>query len=242
MPASTPLQAYTAKKAIDVKTGKASSSDVTSGAVNMSKMPMKTLKHFTKLKEHMTEGQKKRLLTVLKKLKEEYTGNVGGETDIVDPDNPLVNEDGENAQHHVIAKTFDTKADFDSYVNQRRGIEMTPLEQQSIVNYKDAKPTQQDKFLVKYENTDSFGNNTTTVVKKLKEGNQYCWTAFQKHETAQAEGNPEGQEGHKEPEEMHEQDEVTVDDPIRITKTITFVDETDGSNILSDFLRELGVK
>ena len=40
------------------------------------------LKHFTRVKEYMTEVQKRRLLEILKTLKEEYTGNVGGETDI----------------------------------------------------------------------------------------------------------------------------------------------------------------
>jgi hypothetical protein len=154
-------------------------------------------------------------------------------------------------ERNVVAKTFDTKSDFDSYVNQRRGIEMTPQEQQSILNYKEAKPTQQDKFFVKYETTDDFGNNTTTVIKKLKEGNQFCWTAFAKHETAEEEGKPEGSEegGLKEqapaptnqPQEQPQEDEITVDDPIRITKSITFVDETEGAKILSDFLRKLEI-
>ena len=36
--------------------------------------------------------------------------------------------------------------------------------------------------------------NDTTIIKKLKEGNQFCWTAFSKHESAEEEGNPEGSE------------------------------------------------
>ena len=201
----------------------------------------------------MTEKQKRRLLIGLKSLKERYTGNVGGETDIEYADN-LVSEDEFTAavkpERNVVAKTFDTQGDFDSYANQRRGIEMTPKEQQAVIteqipkpstpstpsnqlqqpipnNNKDitindpiritksitfsddtegadiladfieklelqkSKPTQQDKFFIKYEITDNFGKNETTIIKKLKEGNQFCWTAFSKHESAEEEGNPE---------------------------------------------------
>jgi len=211
----------------------------------------------------MSLEQKQRLLEVLKSLKEEYTGNVGGETDIAHADN-LVGEDAmlNKTERNVIAKTFDTKADFDSYVNQRRGIEITPKEQQAIVGHNRAKPTQQDKFFVKYEKTDDFGNNDTTVIKKLKDGKQFCWTAFSKHETSEEEGNPAGTPGTEvgEPEEPvtkeaasaptvpstpstmpsePQDDEITVDDPIRITKTITFMNDTEGANVMADLLREL---
>ena len=210
----------------------------------------------------MSVEQKRKLLTALRTLKEEYTGNVGGETDITNPDNLTTNEDamGNAPERNVVAKTFDTQADFDSYVNQRRGIEMTPKEIQAILGYKQAKPTQQDRFFVMFETTDSFGNNTTTIIKKLKEGPQFCWTAFSKHETAEEEGKPEGSpEG--EPEPMMKEaapmpstpsqpsnvpsepqdSEVTVDDPIRITKTITFANDTEGANVLGDFLRKLDI-
>ena len=208
------------------------------------------------LKSKMSEDQKRRLLKTLKALKE--GGNVGGETDITNADN-LVAEDeftaAEKPERNVIAKTFDTKADFDSYVNQRRGIEITPRELQSLVTeeipgataqsstqpipsqpsannggeeittvndpiriiksitftdeneganiladlilklgLQKEKPTQRDRFFVKFETTDAFGNNTTVVIKKLKEGTQFCWTAFSKHETAEEEGTPEGSE------------------------------------------------
>lgn len=201
------------------------------------------LKHLIKNKNRLDESGKKKLLHALRLYKEIQE--------------PMMLEDDEQSgeERNVIAKTFDTKADFDSYVNQRRGIEMTPQEQQSILNYKEAKATQQDKFFVKYETTDDFGNNNTTVIKKLKEGNQFCWTAFSKHETAAEEGQPEGSEEgslkeaapmaatpstpSNQPQQPQEDDEVTVDDPIRITKTITFVDETEGAKILGDFLRKL---
>lgn len=270
MPSSTKKQANTAKLAGAVKSGKFPKSKAGPAVKAMAKMPMKKLKHFMKVKECMTVEQKKRLLIALKALKEEVTGNVGGETDIANADN-LVSE--EETERNVVAKTFDTQSDFDSYVNQHRGIEMTPKEQQAILGYKNAKPTQQDKFFVKYETTDGFGNNTTTVIKKLKEGNQFCFTAFSKHETAEEEGQPEdGTEGAPEGSEKEEpelkelapptnnpakppvaqpqsnpqqqtpqDDEVTVNDPIRITKTITFLSDIEGANILGDFLRKLDI-
>lgn len=253
------------------------------------------LKNIRRLKESMSEAQKRRLLISLRSLKEGM-GNIGGETDISNADNLSVSESefttAQKPESKVISKTFDTKGDFDSYVNQRRGIEMTPKEQQSILGYR-TKPTQQDKFFIKYEVTDDFGNNNTTIVKKLKEGNQFCWTAFTKHESAEEEGKPEGSEepniekGEKEeepmlkeryptqstqtpttrikqstpnrttrptpsipsqqtrpsnvPSEPEDSGEVTVNDPIRIIKTRTFMDDNDGSNILSDFLEELDI-
>lgn len=217
------------------------------------------------MKECMTLEQKKRLLIALRSLKEEYTGNVGGETDIANADNLVAEDEFTSAvkpDRNVVAKTFDTEGDFDSYVNQRRGIEITSKEQQAILGYAKTKPTQRDRFFIRYETTDDFGNNDTTVIKKLREGNQFCWTAFTKHETAEEEGKPEGSEkeipekgeeeipkekGNESPKdlELKEQlptnDEFTVNDPIRITKTSTFVDDTQGADILSDFLKKLDI-
>jgi hypothetical protein len=198
------------------------------------------VRNIIKLKECLNPEQKKKmgkLLQYFKTLaKEEVTGNVGGETDIANPDN-FVSEDEVNMERNVVAKTFDTQADFDSYVNQHRGIEMTPKEQQAILGYKNAKPTQQDKFFVKYENTDEFGTNDTTVIKKMKEGNQFVWTAFAKHESAEEEGKPEGAEAVDE----QEGEDLTVNDEIRIMKTITFTSDVDGANVLGDFLRKLDI-
>jgi hypothetical protein len=200
------------------------------------------LKNIKALKDKMTQEQKRKLLIGLRKLKEEYTGNIGGETDITNADNLQVNEDEFTTrvgpETNVIAKTFDTEADFDSYVNQRRGIEITSQEVQSLVSelagqpedsggetevtvddtiritktitfvdeneganiladllikleLQDQKPTETTRYYIKYETTDDFGNNNTTVIKKLKEGNQFCWTAFSKYERAEEEGNPE---------------------------------------------------
>ena len=211
------------------------------------------IKRLKSLKEQMSEEQKRKLLIGLRKFKE---GCIGGETDIPADGNLSVAENeftsgDSRPQPKAIAKTFDTNADFDSYVNQRRGIEMTPKERQALVTelasappaqaapptqatpsnepsqdtetvddkiriQKSApfmddtqgadilsdflaelelsheRPTSGDKFFMKYELTDEFGHNTTTVIKKLKEGGQFCWTAFSKYESAEEEGNPEG--------------------------------------------------
>ena len=217
------------------------------------------------MRDKLSVEQKRRLLVGLHKLKEGYAGT----TDISNADNLQVNEDEFTSnlrpEPKVIAKTFDTEADFDSYVKQRRGIEMTPKEIQAVsvmseqtmpmatpqqpaqppvqqqpqqnqpapantstqqnpeddvtaddkirvqksqtfmddiqgadilsnfladVGLAKEKPTRSDKFHMEYELTDDFGNNTTTVIKKLKEGNQFCWTAFSKYESPEEEGNP----------------------------------------------------
>lgn len=195
------------------------------------------IQRLRELKKRMSEKQKRRLLIGLRKLKDDYTGNVGGETDIAYADNFQVNEDEFTAkipkERKVVAKVFDTKADYDSYVNQRRGLEITVKEFESFTNYSSAKPVNADKYSVKYENTDQFSNNETTTIKKLKENGKFCWTAFTKTEPATAEKEPEQRAGDEGGSEM------IVDDTVRISKTIPFIDEIEGANILSDFLIEL---
>lgn len=197
------------------------------------------IKKAKRLKEYLNKDEMQKVLSGLKKVREEYTGNIGGETDIANADN-LMSEDIPDEQgSNVVAKTFDTKADFDSYVNQHRGIELTTKEQQAVIGFKNAKPTQQDRFFVKYEKTDAFGTNSTTVIKKLKEANQFCWTAFSKHEQASDEGKPEAAEEKPVTEQEESEDQLTVNDPIRITKSTTFNNDVEGSKILGDFLRTL---
>lgn len=230
------------------------------------------VKKAKKLKEQMSEEQKRKLLIGLRRFKE--GGNIGGTTDIVNPDNFVAEDEFTAAtkpETNVIAKTFDTTADFDSYVNQRRGIEITPKEQQALMTERSiselapspmaakpaasSKPTtppaptpnepsgeedkevtvsdeiqiatsiefvdetqgadiladfinalglqsvqpQPSRFGVKFEQTDGFGLNDTTIIKKLRKGGKFCWTAFSKHESAKDEGNPEGTEDEETP-------------------------------------------
>lgn len=220
------------------------------------------------LKNQMSDDQKRRLLVGLRKFRESV---LGGEP-VEDPSgNMLTTEDeftgtgvSTSTEPKTIAKTFDTEADFDSYIQQRRGIEMTPKELTAIQNFREARPTMMDKFMVKYEATDEFGQNDTTVIKKLREpeSGQFCWTAFSTHEAAEDEGKPEepeetGDKGGgedelpdlpdlKEQDDSHmpsepDNDEVTVGDKIRISKSITFADETQGADILANFLQALDI-
>ena len=149
------------------------------------------LKNIKQLMESMTIEQKKKLLIGLCSIKEKYNGNVGGAADIVSEDEFTSST---QLEPNIIAKTFNTKGDLDTYVNQRRGIEITQKERQAIIGFKQIKPTQQDKFFIKYETSDEFGNNDTTIIKKLKDENQFCWTAFSTHENAKDEGKPEGKD------------------------------------------------
>ena len=263
MPSKTTKQANTAKLAGAVKAGKFPKSKAGPAVKAMAKMPMDKLKHFMKTRESLSLEGKRKLLKALHLMREyagstDSTGNVGGETDISYADN-LVSEDEFTAidkpEQPPVAKTYDTKADFDSYVNQWRGIEMTSKELDAVRGFTRMKPTQQDKFFVKYENTDAFGTNSTTVIKKLREGNQFCWTAFQKYESAEEEGKPEGGEEAPPAKESPEapetpempvkeanppgQEEVTVSDKIRISKSITFDNDIKGSEILGNFLRKI---
>ena len=188
---------------------------------------LKMWKKFDKKK--MSEEQKRRLLVGLRKLKEGYAG--GGNTDITNADN-LVAEMDTDTERNVVAKTFGASGDFNTYVNRHRGIQMTPKEQQAILGFQKAKPNQHDQFFTKYESTDQFGTNQTVVIKKLKDGNQFCWTAFASYSKADDEDEPEEptQPGGKAPAE---------EDNIRITKTISFSNDDEGSNILGDLLRGL---
>ncbi len=212
-------------------------------SLNSSQSPsLDKLKKLVK-SDKLTSEQRRKILISLKSLKEEYTGNIGGETDIANADNLMAEDNAVVGEKNIVAKTFDAQGDFDTYVNQHRGIEMTSKEQQSILGYKKTKPNQQDKFFVKYETSDTFGNNATTVIKKLKEGNQFCYTAFAKTQ------NSNDNQGSKLKElapaniqaQSKKQDTVTQNNPIRITKTITFADDSTGSELLSDFLLTLDV-
>jgi len=147
------------------------------------------LKHFVMIKETLSLENKQKLLKALQLVKE----------DIID-----------TTERNAIAKEFNVEGDFDAYINRHRGIEMTSKEQQAIIGYRQ-KPTQSDKFLVKYEKTDDWGNNTTTVIKKLKEGNQFCWVAFSRNENDTVEDKPEGKpEGKPEPSPKGGPDEMPM--------------------------------
>lgn len=194
-------------------------------------MPKLTLKQMDKIRRlngKLTIENRKKLILGLKKIFAEH-GNIGGETDIVNSDNLMVSENSEDLKK-VISKTFDTEGDFDNYVKQHRGIEITDMEQQSVINHKKETPTNANKFFIEYNTTDQFGNNVTAIIKKLKEGNLFCWTAFVSTKNATEEV----------PDNTQETDnKMKTSDTIRIIKSNTFSSDSEGAVILSAFINNL---
>lgn len=140
-----------------------------------------------------------------------------------------LDEEGEDTTMNVdvnpIAKTFQQQGNFDQYVDRFSGLEIKPKEMESITNYTNAKPTKVDRFLVRYEGTDEFNNNTITVIKKLREGNDLVFTVFQ----SSSQQTPEGGE---QPETENE---------IIVNKSRAFKDDIEGGRILADLLQKLEI-
>ena len=203
-------------------------------------MNLSNLKKLIISKKSLTLEHKKKVIQILKEYRKTYKS--------------LICED-ENSNINIISKKFNTNADFDSYVAQHRGLQILPKEKQTVINYKNATPIEFTDFYIKYESTDDFSNNNTTVVKKLKEGNQYCWTAFSKNQasdnnikeadepSSQPPVNTDGEEksqdnGQEQPEQPEPEE---PENTIQIIKSIPFVDEMTGSKILSEFLIKLDI-
>lgn len=136
-------------------------------------------------------------------------------------------DDPNQTEQNPVAKTFNQQGNFDEYIRKFSGLELKPKELDSVTNYSNAKPTKMDKFLVRYESTDEFNNNTITVIKKLREGTDLVFTIFQSS-TQQNGTDSQGKESIG-------QNEIIV------TKSRSFVDEIEGGKILSDLLQKLDV-
>jgi hypothetical protein len=192
------------------------------------------IKHLSELKNSLSIEGKKKLIVGLKRWREK-----------------IAKENG----------------DFNQYVTRNRGIQFTSKEMDSISNFKSkVTPTFHDKFSVKFETTDDFGNNTTCVIKKHLQGNQFVFTAYTKHDKSRPDPKPEQKPEQKPPQrpmsapvkKMPTQPKSTpsplpkgnpmpsplkeannMGDKIEVTKTITFQNDMEGSNILADFLRKI---
>jgi hypothetical protein len=185
-------------------------SKVTKAAKGMSTKDVDDFTHSKKLtKEKLSE-----IIKLLNGLKNE---------DVVSPIEPMNLEEDESDQteKNPIAKTFQQKGNFDQYIQQFSGLEMKPKEMESISNYTKTKPTKQDKFFVRYESTDDFNNNTITVIKKLREGNDLVFTAFQSNSS--------------------QNDDPNTQNDIVVNKSISFKDEIEGGNVLSNMLLKLEI-
>lgn len=130
-----------------------------------------------------------------------------------------------------VATTFNQQGDYEQYIKKFIGSPFLPKELDSIHNYKEVKPTKIDKNEIRYETTDDFGSGTTSVIKKLKDGQGFVYTAFTKYSQAQK----------PEPEQSPESEPSTKkeDNTIVITKSQSFNEEIEGASILSNFIKKI---
>jgi hypothetical protein len=151
-----------------------------------------------------------------------------------------------------IAKQFHVKDHFEQYIKKYIGQPISPKEMEAINTFKDVKPSRVERTEIWYENTDEFKNSTTTVIRKMKDGLQFSFNAFQKHTSSQPE--PEQQIGQEMPPgtdqsstepnttpEPTEPDLSTEEekDDIIVSKSPLFKDEIEGGAILVEFLKKL---
>lgn len=126
-------------------------------------------------------------------------------------------------EQNPIAKQFVQPGLFDQFIQRFTGLEFKPMELQSVTMFEGAKPTEQDKYHIKYEQSD-FNVNTVTVIKKLRDGANLVFTVFQ---TNKNQGEDEKQ-----------QDGVPETDII-VTKSRSFTSDIEGGKILADLLLKL---
>jgi hypothetical protein len=154
---------------------------------------------------------------------------------------PMMLQEG---QANPIAKEFTKNAIYDQYIQKFVGIPFSQKELESIGNYTEVKPSKIDKNQVRYESSDPFNNNTTTVIKKLREGSQFSYTAFTKYTQTKPKEEPDAQP--EQPAQPGQPPQPPVVEPtgpqpedVIVAKSIAFTDDISGSKILSDFLRKL---
>jgi hypothetical protein len=178
--------------------------------------------------------------------------------DIVEP-MYLQEEEGITGQTPVdpVTTTFHVEAPWDKYVKAYVGQPLLPKEVDAIHNYKEKQPTTIARTEVWYNTSDAMSGNKTTVIKKMKDGAQFSFNAFQKEDSVQKDAAdqqsepaapmnplppmnqtaPVGNPGEN-PEQQNQKNEEQKNDII-VTKSILFKDEIQGAGILISFLKEL---
>jgi hypothetical protein len=152
--------------------------------------------------------------------------NLGRKGVAVAGSNYLYEDGDDDINVNPIAKTFKQQGNFEQYIQRFSGLELKPKEIESIINYINAKPTKMDKFSVRYEGTDDFNNNTITVIKKLREGNDLVFTVFQVTTQQTPESGKEA---------------TPTENEIIVNKSRAFRDEIEGGKILADLLQKLKI-
>jgi hypothetical protein len=138
-------------------------------------------------------------------------------------------DDPNQTEQNPVAKTFNQTGNFEEYIGKFSGLELKPKEIESVTNYTNAQPTKMDNFLIRYESSDEFNNNTITVIKKLREGTDLVFTVFQSSTQQQGGIEPQGEE------------KPTGENEIIVTKSRSFTNDIEGGKILADLLQKLDI-
>jgi organic radical activating enzyme len=219
----------------EVQTGKVSPKKVGSKVVKAARsMNPKSVNDF--LEGKLTKNRLNEIVDYLRDLRYDTTGTSFSGKGPAEPMN--LEEEEEISSENPVAKTFTQNGNFEQYIQKFSGLELKPKEIESITNYFDkSKPTNQSDFeqqngqgpkkilFVRYESTDDFNNSTIHVIKKLREGNDLVFTAFQKN-SSQSDDNTDGN---------------SVENEIEVYKSVTFRDEIEGGEVLANLLRKLEV-
>ena len=199
------------------------------------KMSPKSVEDFSSTKEkNLPLKLKMEMLSVLKEFWE-----------------PMMLQEG---QTNPIAKEFTKSAVYDEYIQKFVGLPFSQKELETIGNYTDVKASKIDKNQIRYESSDQFNNNTTTTIKKLREGSQFSYTAFTKYtltkpeekEPAAEPAQPDQPPQPGQPPQPSQPPQPPVVQPVGpqpedvvVAKSTSFTDDITGSKVLADFLRKL---
>jgi hypothetical protein len=161
-----------------------------------------------------------------------------------------LNEDDQEV--NPVAKEFSVKEDYESYVRRHLGQPFTPKELEAVDNFQQAKPTKIERTELRYETTDTFGNSTTIVIKKMKDSGQLSFNAFTKHSNTHEEKDKPEETDAPSPESNGPGAPAPESEPspsgvnsgsskedVIITKSTLFTDDIKGGAILSEFLKKL---
>ena len=85
------------------------------------------------------------------------------------------------SEMNAITKEFNVEGKFEEYVERYLGQNLSEKEMEAVNTFQDIKPTKIESNQIRYETTDEFKNNTTTIIKKLMEGSDFVYVAFTKY-------------------------------------------------------------
>ena len=158
--------------------------------------------------------------------------------DIQDP--MYLQEDDTETNIHPVAKTLPpVKRNFEQYVAEHLGHPLGTKEKEALNTFQDVKPTKVSREEIRYETTDEFQQSTTTVIKKMRMGADFVYTAFVKHSKPETPDEKEAPpEAGAEAGATPSAEEAGVDEII-VINSIPFKDEIKGGAILAEFLKKI---